>query len=341
MTNTTAMETTSHTLLRLGLVLAGLALLSSCSPDRATGKVDFSRYYPSETAITETDRWITEELTKPYNIEVIWRYHDSETSHNYNEVPPYEENVIPFLTVFRDVFLRSFIEVYRDKDTYRHPDDFIKIYAPKQVILSGEWRYINATTTTFGVAEGGKAIYLTGINYWDEGDNLRMFVRNTFHIFGHILIDTKQYPLEFEKISADDYAAEWSKPSNEAQRKKIAKELGFVSDYARKDKVEDFIETFSYFVMSSADEWDDYLDSIDGSIAYEDAYDFAYRQEGRPHDESVLIAQSEQRKAITKARNAIFDKLSAVDEYLRTQWTISIYDLRDIVQERFAAVARP
>lgn len=316
-----------------------LLLSTSCAKEQVTGKIDFSRYYPNETAITETDRWIANEITKPYNIEVIWRYQDSETSHDYNEVPPLEENVIPFLKVFKEVFLGSFIEIYEDKGVYKHPDDFIKIYAPKQIILSGEWRYLNAKTTTFGVAEGGKAIYLTGINYWDKGDNLKMFVRNTFHIFGHILIDTKQYPLEFEKISVADYATEWSKPSNEAQRKKIAKELGFVSDYARKDKVEDFIETFAYFVMTSEEEWDSYLESIDGSIAYDDAYNLARRQEGRPEKESRLIAESEQRKAITKARNAIWEKLNVVDDYLRTQWTISIYDLRDIVQKKFAAVS--
>ncbi len=284
------------------LSVALVALLAiGCSKQDTVCDLDFSRYKKSlATPTTDTDKWIEENLRNPYNIQVLWRYADIETNMGYNVIPPSEENVQPFLATLNDVFIKSYIDIYKGNPTYRDSRDFIRTYVPKQILLLGEWEYTGNGTIRLGVAEGGRRIVLSGINYWRDASQMERFLHTIFHEFSHIMHQTKLYDIEFEKITKEGYTAQWSNPTdNYSLRMAQAREQGFVSDYARKNRDEDFVETIAYYLMLTPEGWEDFLRSIDGSVKYDDTME-SVQKAGLSPDERQEALRDLDKKVITQ-----------------------------------------
>lgn len=307
----------------VGVLLGGVgALVSSCSKQGEIPDVDYSRYARTlGSAETPTDVWVRDNLQQPYNIEVIWRYNDIETDMGYNVIPPLESNVRPFLEVFRDVFVKSYIDIYRGNPVYKHPEDFIRTYIPKQIELLGDYEYQGNGNIRLGVAEGGRKIVLSGINYWEDPAILERFMRTIFHEFSHILHQNKLFDISFEQVTKEGYTAQWFNPQdNAALRISQSREQGFVSDYARKDRNEDFVETIAYYLILSPEDWERLLNGIDGHVAYQEAYK-ATKDAGLSPDErnealknaaTMEVTDREIKDAYVAAIMAILDK-AAID----------------------------
>lgn len=270
---------------------------------------------------TETDKWIEENYIKKYNIDPIWRWKMNEVDWKYNLVPPKETNIIPFLRILDRVFIDVYVQVVSK--------DFMNTYVPKQFLLVGTDAYnISDGTITLGTAEGGRKITLYGINDWRNVRVMSRYIHTMYHEFSHILHQTKLYPEEFEKITAEYYTAQWANGTDQE-----ALEQGFITKYSRLNKDEDFVEILSTYLTLSDEEWKQRVDGIDGTLAGQKAADHA-KQEGKSKEEQAAIAKAVATETASKAKAAINKKLNIVTDYLKTQWGIEIDTLKKVCQER-------
>ena len=121
---------------------------------------------------------------------------------------------------------------------------FTRKYFPKMFFLTGEWEYRNNGTIILGTAEGGKKIFLAGINllketleegygdfYGNPEESLNhYFIKTIHHEFTHILNQNKDYPVEFKSITGTGYVADsWNEEPYESHHL----EYGFITDSAR------------------------------------------------------------------------------------------------------------
>lgn len=233
------------------LIWSLAALFAACSEE------DFEPSILSTTTeegMTALDQWIYENYTKPYNIEILYRWDDFESDPNYNLVPPYEDRVEPFLRVLRKVWIEPYLEVAGE--------DFFAELCPKQIMLVGSAGYNSDGTYLLGQAEAGNKITMFNINLDDpaEENTMTLFTHNFHHEFSHILHQTIEYPEAFALISANEYTESWTSLSNYLN-------LGFVSLYAAADADEDFAEMFATFLRVDDEMWNNYMNAADNQEA--------------------------------------------------------------------------
>jgi substrate import-associated zinc metallohydrolase lipoprotein len=119
-----------------------------------------------------------------------------------------------------------------------------------------------------GSANNGYSITLYTVNQFDlaKGVNktdLNEFFRTMHHEFGHVLNQRKPYDPNFQSITGN-YTADWTTLTN-AQ----ARELGFISAYARSADTEDFVEILAYYVVNTDNEWQALINAIKSTQAKE------------------------------------------------------------------------
>lgn len=326
-------NTTCRSLLLSAMTISLALGMNSCKKEEPLD-VDYSGRKVLSGNRSETDKWLDENILKPYNVAAIWRYTDIETHYGYDIVPPMEENVVPFMKMLDYVFMQSYIEVYEGSKAYKDPADFIRTYIPKQILLLGEYEYEGEGVRKLGQAEGGRKILLFGINHWQNKDDLSEFFHTMFHEFSHILHQNKLYSDKFQEITKDKYTGQWFNPKDDsAKRFRISREEGFVSDYARKNKDEDFVETLTYYLVLSPEGWQQLLADIDGREKAAEAAEKA-ENEHKTKDEIDQIRNATMVSVTNAARDAIVRKQAIVASYLAEKWSIDIDQLRDIVQRR-------
>jgi len=143
---------------------------------------------------------------------------------------------------------------------------FTRSYFPKMFFLTGEWEYRNNGTISLGTAEGGKKIFLAGINLLGEtmekgygefagnpSESLNhYYIKTIHHEFTHILNQTVDYPVDFAMITGTSYVADsWS----DAPYNVEYLQNGFISAYAQHSDGEDFAEMLSEYVTHSEEWW--------------------------------------------------------------------------------------
>ena len=191
------------------------------------------------------DAWILEQVTKPHNIEVIYKWVDSETDLGKNLVPPKEEVVIPFLDVLKKVWIDVYIDVAGL--------DYFNRLTPKQLLLVGSASYNQGGTITQGSAEGGRKIVLYEINDFDHANKpkLKRFFHVIHHEFAHITHQTRMYDLTtFGNITPEGYRSDWTNEQD------LALDQGFISPYSRLTPDEDFVEIVATMLTTTRDEFE-------------------------------------------------------------------------------------
>ena len=201
-------------------------------------------------AKTSLDTWLYDNFTKPYNIEVKYRWDNTENNYSYTVVPPGLDKVQPIMEVVK----HAWIDVYAAEAG----EAFVKKYAPKQYVLIGSLRY-NASTVTLGEAEGGNKVMLLGVNEFNktDRDRLKRVLKTIHHEFTHILNQTVMFPIEFRQISKGLYTGTWNQVSLTD-----AREQGFISSYAMADPVEDFAEMTSIMLTEGKGGFDSFVNGI-------------------------------------------------------------------------------
>lgn len=248
---------------------------------------------------TELDQWIDATFRVPYNVRVDYRWNNTVSDAGHITVPPREELIQPFLKAVLKIWLTPYIRVAETKE------DFMKDYICRELVLVGSGSYNSGGSVTLGLAASGYRITLYTVNQFDLANGsvsraaLKEFFHTMHHEFGHVLNQRKPYDTKFQQITGN-YSADWTMLSN-AQ----ARELGFISAYARSADMEDFVEVLAFYITNTESEWQTLMNAI------KDA----------------------------QGREYIRLKLQSVGSYMKNTYGMNIQDLRDEVTAAIAEVA--
>ncbi|TJZ60701.1 hypothetical protein FAZ15_12000 [Sphingobacterium olei] len=235
------------------LAIASLIGLAACNKSDENLDVDLSQYNYDNFQKTEIDDYLYNTLTKPYNIEVVYRFDRSHTDIAKNISPPNIEKVKPAA----DMILKGFLKPYE----LLGGEEMIKTYTPKQFVLFGSHAYNDNGSVTLGTADGGRRVVLYDVNNISElqGNDIKRRLRTIHHEFTHILNQMVAIPPSFRTITAD-HVDNWLAAENtEAE----AKRLGFVSRYARSNFGEDFAEMVAHLLIEGQVWFDNYVAGIE------------------------------------------------------------------------------
>ena len=172
-------------------------------------------------ALSETDKYIYDHYTVPYNVEVVYRWNQGDVSSDdmrKNLVPPRESQVEPFLEMIEKVWMDTY--------TAEVGQQTLRSYIPKQLLLVGSASYNDDGSTTEGTAEGGRQIVLYSVNDFNfELEQIQSYAHVMHHEFAHILHQNVEYDAEFEKITPS-YSSSWM-PMNDGEEQRVHHGLCF------------------------------------------------------------------------------------------------------------------
>ena len=278
-------------------LLAGAYFMTSCSEDELDKE---SIITIDKVDKTPFDDWLEANFVNTYNIEVKYRFEDIESDHNYYVIPAEYNQAIKLAHIVKYACLEAFDEAAGIA--------FTRANFPKLIYMVGNWEYRNNNTMVLGTAEGGKKIFLAGVNHVNEYTNNRedlnhYYLKTIFHEFTHILNQTKDYSPDYKLITPTTYiAGEWSSDTN--NKDTVYLPNGYISGYARHSAGEDFAEMFSIYVTNDQATWDGFLET-----------------------------------AGKEGAGWINAKLDLVKSYMRDSWGINMDELREIVLRRENDVA--
>ena len=190
------------------------------------------------------DTWLETNFTKPYNIEVKYRW-DANELPNKILVPPLVSKVQPVMEGVKAIWI--------DPYEAEAGSDFIKKFCPKQYVLVGSANWNTDGTIVLGTAEGGKKVVLYQINEFDKKDvaGVKQMLHTIHHEFGHILQQNISTPLAYRRITPGSYTSNWYNVSD-AQ----ALSLGYITPYSMLNSDEDFVEILSTMLVEGKTAYD-------------------------------------------------------------------------------------
>lgn len=267
--------------IRILLFLLSLPFFLSCSKEDDDLSMPLPGLGGDTWAEGPIDIWLYENYVAPYNIEVKYRFDSYELASNKVLVPPMENKVLPVMEAIKS----TWIEPYNQEAG----ENFLKELAPKQFVLVGSPEYNDNGTITLGTAEGGLKVVLYKINDF-ETDNeaeVKQMLHTIHHEFGHILHQNIMYPEAFKRITTD-YTASWNDFSLADARSR-----GYITQYARSQVDDDFVEMMSIMLI-----------------------------EGKEGFDAIVAGTPEAAQGLLRQKEAI------VVGYFKEAWNINFYDLQ-------------
>jgi substrate import-associated zinc metallohydrolase lipoprotein len=204
------------------------------------------------------DIWLQDNFTKPYNIDVQYRWNAYEVPLNKTLVPPLVSKVQPTMEAVKTIWIDPYVK--------EAGLDFIKKFCPKQYVLVGSANWNTDGTIVLGTAEGGRKVVLYQINDFDKKniDGVKQMLHTIHHEFGHILHQNILYPLAFKQITPGTYTSNWYNISEDE-----ALSLGYISSYAMSGTDEDFVEMISIMLVYGKDVFDARVNSLGTGAAHD------------------------------------------------------------------------
>lgn len=225
--------------------VASFALMS-CSDDDPSSESIFPTTSPKRDAF---DKWLLENYTFPYNVEMKYKMEDIESDMKYHLVPADSAKTAKLSIIMKYLWFDAYNEVIGP--------DFIKENMPRTIHFIGSPAYNSEGTMVLGTAEGGLKITLYMVNSLDDEtlkdyDTMNKYYFHTLHHeFTHILNQKIPYDQSFKLITESGYVSgDWYTISD-----KTAHQAGFVTPYAMVEPLEDFAEMLSNYVTMSQSEW--------------------------------------------------------------------------------------
>lgn len=246
---------------------------------------------------SETDIWIYNNFVSPYNMDVKYRWDQSELDLDKTLVPIKEELVIPLLKFVK----RLWIDPYEQQTG----DSFIKRLSPKRYVLVGSAQY-KESGITIGQAEGGRKIVLFRCNDLEGNltnkEVIQDIMRTAHHEFGHMMHQTIMYPVEFNNITPGSYTSSWENGTIEEALK-----LGFISRYSRLNPNEDFVEIIARVALWGREWFDEQVDMA------QEVYDNPATNIGLTYNPAEALRAKE----------------SIIVNYLKSNWGVDFYDTEE------------
>lgn len=225
--------------------VASFALMS-CSDDDPSSESIFPTTSPKRDAF---DKWLLENYTFPYNVEMKYKMEDIESDMKYHLVPADSAKTAKLSIIMKYLWFDAYNEVVGP--------DFIKENMPRTIHFIGSPAYNSEGTMVLGTAEGGLKITLYMVNSLDDKTLKNYDTMNTYyfhtlhHEFTHILNQKIPYDQSFKLITESGYVSgDWYTISD-----KTAHQAGFITPYAMVEPLEDFAEMLSGYVTKSQSEW--------------------------------------------------------------------------------------
>lgn len=277
------------------VAVTSVLTLASCKQEQLNQE---SVIKDSRAEQTEFDKWLANNLLNPYNIQIKYRYELMETNFSYWTTPADYEQSIIYAHLVKYLCVDTYDEVAGTTFTCK--------YFPKLFFLEGTFHYDNNGQMILGTAEGGRKIFLGGVNHLrgvleeaqeaqDAGTLNELYFKTIHHEFTHILNQTKDFTPDYKMISGTDYVLNaW----NDTNRTTYLK-FGFISQYSQHSDREDFAEMLSTYVINTPEQWNAWMS-----------------------------------QAGTEGAKKIEQKLEIVRSYMLEAWDIDLDELRDIVLRR-------
>lgn len=225
--------------------VASFALMS-CSDDDPSSQSIFPTTSPKRDAF---DKWLLENYTFPYNVEMKYKMEDIESDMKYHLVPADSAKTAKLSIIMKYLWFDAYNEVVGP--------DFIKENMPRTIHFIGSPAYNSEGTMVLGTAEGGLKITLYMVNSLDDEtlkdyDTMNKYYFHTLHHeFTHILNQKIPYDQSYKLITESGYVSgDWYLIPD-----KTAHQAGFVTPYAMVEPLEDFAEMLSSYVTMSQSEW--------------------------------------------------------------------------------------
>lgn len=275
----------------LAALFGATLLLGGC---REEEKIADDLYIPGlggeEYAENELDKWLYQNYTLPYNIDVVYRWDAAQAYSSLSEVqlvPVEFDAVQPMMAALRDVWFEPYIQATGNSQ------DFLKEVAPKKIVLVGSPEYQNGSYK-LGQAEEGRKILLLNVNNFDASDEneLKESLHTIVHEFTHILHQTKLFDKKYQEISTGRYNSNWTLLKDPEARR-----LGLITSYAMLNKDEDFAEMVSGILVFGYDWFKD-----------------------------TVLAEAEKSTENPNAKADLEAKLAIVESYFKETWNIEFFD---------------
>jgi len=225
----------------------------------------------------EINAYLKENFLDKYNSAVRWEWNDIFVDVNYYVGPCKSELVIPTGEFMKDFWIEPYA-MCSEKGKKFIEDNF-----PTEVVLIGTKMLNENGTTTLGFAEAGVRITLTEINDFDLKSDawMQQQLHTIHHEFTHIVHQTYQLPLGYEKISGGLYTGnswttlipqqrqlsreeleaeteeEYNKRHNAKKDNSNAIKRGIVTPYGSSNEYEDFAELVSFFLITKAEDFNE------------------------------------------------------------------------------------
>ena len=272
-----------------------VAAFASCQKETLS---DESVIKESRAEKTDFDKWLDANFLLPYNIDFKYRYELMESNVAYWTVPADYKQSIVYAHLVKYLCVDTYDEVAGTT--------FTCSYFPKLFFLEGTFHYDNNGSMILGTAEGGRKIFLGGVNHLNayledaiathNPATLNEFYFKTIHHeFTHILNQTKNFSSDYQQVTGTDYVlGAW----NTTHRSDYLK-YGFISQYSQHSDKEDFAEMMSTYIINTPEQWNQWLTDAGADGA-------------------------------AKIRT----KLEFVRSYMLDSWNIDLDELREVVLRR-------
>lgn len=316
--------------IKLICVLSFFALFSCDKEDDLRTE---STIYVEKVHESEFDKWLYDTFTVPYNMEIKWKWDDSEINNDFHVTPPRKEKAEQFMKAMLKIWIEPYAAVAGE--------EFIKTYVPKLIYLVGTPNYNDDGTMTLGLAEGGRKVTVFDVDNFDNLDLAKMTkaFHTMHHEFAHILHQKVSYPVAFKMLSKGIYTGAWYNYDVFS-----ATSIGFITPYSMLNDYEDFVEiagTILSTVQNSNTPTVKYVPEKDangiitGNIIPMYLTDFQMKLymfgigTVQNKDGSLTLKQNQSGPA---GLNIMLSKIDIITEYYESEWGIDLFELQGLIE---------
>lgn len=314
-----------YNIILLSLCMLGVCCLTSCREDDLDPESVITVEHQTQNAF---DKWLEANYVDPYNIQVKYRYEMDEAGYTYYTIPAKLEYSIIMAHLVKYLCIDTYDEVAGI--------NFTRSYFPKMFFYTGEWEYKNNGTFILGTAEGGKKIFLAGLNYLPtymaSASTLNhYYIKTIHHEFTHILNQTKDFPTEFTQVSGTSYVTDdWSSSSWNT----YYLQRGFISTYSQDSAREDFAEMMSLYITNTEETFNAWLEAAGRTVTEDDMSETANSHYTEFHTSFPDLKVGD----TFPGAGYLQTKVDLVRKYMKNTFQIDIDQLRDVIMRRQAEV---